>query len=201
VKTLEDEMSIDLKIDRERLTTSSFIGIDVNLSGLGLAIIKYDGIILNFIDMVRQDEDINKMFPEWVRATRELFLCVNSHLEHRDTWNVVVIEDPSAMSAPNIIKKDGKIIKVTSAWQTADVLNRLTGMLSVVFIDKGYKCLYPSSVMWKSKVMGHGKAEKKEIQSEMGKLIMPNAPDSESYIQNHHIADSLALAVYGYIGG
>ena len=186
-----------MKIDRTRLETRSYIGIDVNLTGYGLAIMKYDGIILNFIDVVRQDEDINVMFPEWVRATRELFWCVDARLTNRATRNVVVIEDPSAMSAPHIKRHKGQIVSVTSAWQTADTLNRLTGMLSVVFLDKDYVCKYPSSVMWKSKVMGDGKAEKKEVQREMGKLILPNDPNA--FIDNHHVADSVALAMYGYM--
>lgn len=180
-------------IDTEVLKEATYIGIDVNIKGLGLAVFAAEKVHLEFFDMIpwSPDEyDTTNMTTIWSLSCIQLLESVHEKIDS-DRKTILVVEDPTAMGSFHTTK-DGR---VTSSWQTASILDKLVGMLSVIAIQYKWKVLTPSSVMWKKRVIGDGKAKKPAIQSHMYNVIYGR----EGEIANHHVADSAALAYYGYL--
>ncbi len=177
---------------------NAYVGIDVNLSGYGLAILTVREIVLRFIPFV-QKEKINEAVSEWVMSTR----LVDDIVKHRcqDDKIIIAIEDPTGMGAINLGKIDERgridakrIRQQSGAWMVAATLNKLVGMLSSELFQMG-ELIYPSSVIWKKAICKDGKAKKDEVAAVVS-LELLGVSDKDYFEGNHHISDALALAYY-----
>lgn len=180
-------------INTDVLVETTYIGIDINVKGFGLAVFTVEKVHLEFFNMLLykpEEFQLTNMTTIWSLSSIELMKLVKQ-LISSDRKTVVTIEDPTAMSS-TYQKKNGTVV---SAWQTASILDKLFGMLSVIVISNKYVICTPSSVIWKKRVIGKGNAKKPIIQSHMYKVIYGR----EGNIENHHIADAAALAYYGYL--
>ena len=167
-------------IDAGMLQEALYVGIDVNLSGLAITYMGYRGIRQNWIPINHRDKTLNELVLEWRRATIELYHDMVGMVK-AGAKVTVVIEDPAGMGGP---------------WQTAAHLNKIIGMLAMVFAEADWRLALPSSMTWKKRTIGEGNASKEDVQAAMSKLLYPLG---EGYIENHHIADSTAMAYYGYL--
>ena len=183
-------------IQADVLKDNNYIGVDVNIKGFGLAVFTLEKVHLEFLDMFphRPEEyHLTNMTTIWAKSCIAVMLLIKE-LVNPDRKIIFVIEDPTAMGSI-YTKKDGTIV---TAWQTASILDKLTGMLAVIAVQNNYKLYTPSSVIWKKRVLGKGDAKKPAIQSEMYKIIYGRASRDGGSIENHHVADGAALAYYGY---
>ena len=171
-------------INADVLKDNNYIGVDVNIKGFGLAVFTLEQVHLGFLDMFPykpEEFNIACMSVTWSKSVIRLMDLVEE-LITVERKTIFVIEDPTAMGL------------TPGAWQTASILDKLVGMLSVIAVQDGYALRTPSSVIWKKRVLGKGDAKKPLIQSEMYKIIYGR----EGSIENHHVADRAALAYYGY---
>lgn len=157
--------------------SSAYVGIDVNLSGYGLAILTVREIVLKFIPFV-QKEKTDKAMVEWVEITR-VTRDIISHKAQGDTI-IVAVEDPTGMG------------QQPGTWMTAAILNKLTGILAA---ELPGRITYPSSVTWKKAICKNGKAKKDEVAAVVS-LELLGVSDKNYFDGNHHISDALALAYY-----
>lgn len=180
-----------LKLDRNKIDDALYIGIDINLTGNALVTMTAKQVRMRWIPVPVQGMTLDNMVFIWCQVAENTWGKIEpATKDHIPIY--AVIEDPTGMER--------------KAWQAAAMINKMIGMLSIIFYDNNIKMYFPSSVIWKKETVGNGKAEKMEIQKAMFKLIYPNVPTSQTRqepkidkIENHHIADAVALAYYGYI--
>ena len=176
--------------------SNAYVGIDVNLSGYGLAILTDKEITLRFIPFIRKDK-LDEAMPKYIQAAFELLKLVANKCAAYDL--IAAIEDPTSMAAPKIMKKKNRIVKVTSLWQVASTLDKLVGILayalSIPILFNSTRVIYPSSVIWKKAIVGDAWAKKEKVARVASVRLL--GKEMIGYFEgNHHISDSVALAMY-----
>lgn len=168
----------------------AYVGIDVNLSGYGLAILDRREVKLEWIPFI-QKRKIDEAMHEWIEATKKLENIIDVKYPQSDL--IIAIEDPTAMEK--------------GAWQTAAVLNKLIGMLSMslydihaMYHDYTVKLIYPSAVIWKKVIIGTAgskkkKVTKKDVMAVTSKRLL-GIEKVDYFVDNHHVSDAVALAMY-----
>jgi len=173
-----------MKLDRQKIGDNVYIGIDINLTGNAVTIITQRQVFMRWIPVSMQGLPLDNMVPVWCKVAEETWSKVAWIVANKQSF--VAIEDPTGMER--------------KAWQAAAMINKMIGMLSGIFHNFNSKIYLPSSVIWKKITIGDGKADKPKVQREMFKVLYPNAKKSDGdRIENHHLADSTALACYAYI--
>jgi len=163
-----------------------YVGIDVNLTGFGLAILKSNKITLKFVPFHKQGLSINFMMKEWVRGTADLMTeilkAAPRYKENpNDTSIILAVEEPAGMGA--------------GAEQAAAILNKLIGIIAAFARVANYSTMHPSSMMWKKSIVGKGNATKDEVATVVSKKILGHE-DRDYFGGNHHISDAVGLALY-----
>lgn len=170
-----------MEISQSVLGQDVYAGIDINLTGNALTIITKKQILMHWIPVVRQGLPLDEMTFQWY-STAESTWGKLEKAALRSNNVYMAIEDPTGMEQ--------------KAWQASAMINKMIGLLCGYFYDNLIEIKFPSSVIWKKRTIGNGKADKATIQRQMHEILFPNSPGR---IENHHVADSAALAYYMYL--
>jgi hypothetical protein len=193
---------IDMQLDKHPVDCL-FVGIDVNLTGLAVAVLGWAGLELKWFAIHHDKMHMGELVPRTVneialechRACKWAFLFIKKEkMINQVERCICAIEDPTGMGVRRYKdKKTGQSKIDAGAQGAASFLNKLVGMLSMVFLEAEFEISTPSSVIWKSEVLGvgMGQAEKKDVQIFISEKYTPG-----HYIENHHLADALSLADY-----